>query len=65
MTSGWQGTPYIRRSGREFILKPAIFVKEMLGGGTVEQLELKCKNKQDKGKNPPVADINLAQGQLR
>ena len=31
MTSGWQGTPFTRY-GRELVSKPAIFVKEMLGG---------------------------------
>ena len=33
MTSGWQGARYFRRYGGELVSKPAISLKEKLGGG--------------------------------
>ena len=39
MTSGWQGSPYFRRYGRELVSKPSISFKKSWGATTVEQLE--------------------------
>ena len=38
MTSGWKGAPCWRRIDRELVFKTDDFVKEKLGGATVEPL---------------------------
>ena len=38
MTSGYRGPPYFRGYNRELVLKPAISLKKMWGGATVDRL---------------------------